>query len=154
MSEHKNDCLVINGKQNVKLESGFISFKNHSRQMPVPFKIYADFECIFKKVDAGISNNDVSSTRKYQDHAPCIFAYMVVCVDNKFSKKIVLYRGKNAINKFIKLILDEYNYCKKIMKKYFNKNLVMSAEKNEKFEMTNICWICGGLIENADNKVS
>ena len=154
MSEHKNDCLVINGKQNVKIESGFISFKNHSRQMPVPFKIYAEFECIFKKVDVGISNNDVSSTRKYQDHAPCIFAYMVVCVDNKFSKKIVLYRGKNAINKFIKLILDEYNYCKKIMKKYFSKNLVMSAEKNEKFERTNICWICGGLIENTDNKVS
>ena len=23
----------------------------------------------------------------------------------------------------------------------------MSAEENEKFEMTDICWICGGLIE-------
>ena len=30
--EHKEDCLVINGKQNVKLEKGFISFKNYSRQ--------------------------------------------------------------------------------------------------------------------------
>ena len=29
----------------------------------------------------------------------------------------------------------------------------MSAEENELFEMTNICWICGGLIENTDNKV-
>ena len=27
--EHKEDCLVINGKQNVKLEKGFISFKNY-----------------------------------------------------------------------------------------------------------------------------
>ena len=39
------------------------------------------------------------------------------------------------------------------MKKYFNKNLIASAEENEKFEMTNICWICDKLIENADNKV-
>ena len=29
----------------------------------------------------------------------------------------------------------------------------MSAEENEKFEMTNICWICGKLIDNGDNKV-
>ena len=28
LSENKEDCLVINGKQSVKLESGFISFKN------------------------------------------------------------------------------------------------------------------------------
>ena len=29
----------------------------------------------------------------------------------------------------------------------------MSAEENELFEMTNICWICSNLIENTDNKV-
>ena len=37
MNDHKKDCLVINGKQNVKLESGFISFKKYSRQIPAPF---------------------------------------------------------------------------------------------------------------------
>ena len=52
---HKEDCLVINDKQNVKLESGFISFKNYSKEIPVPFKIYADFECILKKVDSDLS---------------------------------------------------------------------------------------------------
>ena len=39
------------------------------------------------------------------------------------------------------------------MKMYFCKNLIISAEENERFEMTNICWICGKLIENTDNKV-
>ena len=97
--------------------------------------------------------NDNFLHKKYQDHIPCSFAYKVVCVDNKFSKKIVLYRGKNAVNKFIKFVLNKYNYCRRIMEKYFNKNLIMSAEENKKFEMANICWICGGLIENTDNKV-
>ena len=50
---------------NKTLEKGFISFKNYSRQIPVPFKIYADFECIFKNVDNGTINNDISYTRKY-----------------------------------------------------------------------------------------
>ena len=115
--EHREDCLVINGKESVKLKSGYISFKNHFRQIPVSFKIYADFESIFKKVDCDIEHNSTSSyTKKYQDHVPCSFAYKVVCVDNRFSKEINLYRGKEAVNKFIKFILSEYNYCKKMVK--------------------------------------
>ena len=39
------DCLFINGGQNIKSEKGFIEFKTLNRQIPVPFKIYADFEC-------------------------------------------------------------------------------------------------------------
>ena len=74
--------MLINGKQNVKLEKGFISLKNHSRQIPVPFKIYADVKCVLKGIDCDISNDDVSYTRKYQNRIPCSFAYKVVCVDD------------------------------------------------------------------------
>ena len=154
LNEHKEDCLLINGKQNVKLEKGFIRFTNYSRQIPFPFKIYAGFECVLKEVDdIGVYNKCFSYTRKYQDHIPCSFAYKVVCVNNKFSKKIMLYRGRNAVNKLIKMIFNEYSYCRKIIKKCFNKNLIISAEENEKFEMTNICWICGKLIDICDNTV-
>ena len=45
---------MINSKQSVKLEKGFISFKNYSRQIYAPFKIYADFECILKNLDNGL----------------------------------------------------------------------------------------------------
>ena len=37
----------INGKQSVKLEERIIKFENYFKQIPVPFKIYADFECNF-----------------------------------------------------------------------------------------------------------
>ena len=114
--------MIINGKQNVKTGKGSISFKIFSKQLPAPFKIYADFECILrptlsKRVKS--SDKNVSYTEKYQDHIPCSFAYKVVCVDNKFSKDVVLYRGKNAAYKFIEAILKEYNYCKKSDKKTF-----------------------------------
>ena len=145
LREHKEDCLAINGKQNVKLEKGFISFKHYSKQLPVTFKVYANFECISEKVDNDIIDADNSSyTRKYQDHIPCSFAYKVVCIDNK---------GKDAVNVLIKSLLNEYNYCRKVIRKYFCKNLIMSAEENERFELTNICWICNKLIENSDEKV-
>ena len=142
LSEHKENCLVINCKQSVKLKSGFISFKNYSKQIPVPFKIYADFECILEKVDGDIECSSNSSyTRKYQNNVPCSFAYKVVCVDNKLSKKIVLYRGKDAVYEFIKSILKEYNYFRSVVKKYFNENLVISAEENERYKLTSICSI-------------
>ena len=89
-----------------------------------------DFECIFKEVKINVKNNG-SYTEKYQDHVPCSFAYKVVCVDNIFSKKDVLYRGKNAVYKFIEAILKEYDYCKKMIKKHFNKNLIMSSEEEK-----------------------
>ena len=100
--EHKENCLIINGKQSVKLKSGSISFKNYFKQLPVPFKIYADFKRILKGIKSSNKNNG-SYTEKNQDHIPCSFAYKVACVDNKFSKKVVLYRGKNAAYRFIKV---------------------------------------------------
>ena len=48
--------------------------------------------------------------KKYQDQIPCSFAYKAVCIDDKFSKPIVVYRGKNAAYEFIKTILKEYKH--------------------------------------------
>ena len=70
------------------------------------------------------------------------FASKVICVDDRFTKPIVVYRGENAAYEFIKAILKEYKYCKKIMNKHFNKNLVMSEEKEHLFQQSNSCWIC------------
>ena len=111
---------MINGGQNVK---GFIEFKNYSRQISVRFKIYADFECLLKSCDKGVGNDCFSYTKKYQYHIPCSFAYKLVCVVNKFSKDVVLYRGKNAVLKFIPCIFKEYDYCRNVLKKHFNTNL-------------------------------
>ena len=52
LTKHKEDCLSINGKQSVKLEKGAIEFENYLKQIPVPFKIYADFECNLRGVES------------------------------------------------------------------------------------------------------
>ena len=76
--------MSINRKQSVKLEKGTIEFENYFKQIPVLFKIYADFVCNLE----GVESYEGSYTKKYQDHVPCSFAYKAVCVDNKFSKPI------------------------------------------------------------------
>ena len=138
----KEDCLSINVVQTVDVEEGI-------KQLPVPFKVYADFEC-------NLQNTEIYEsfcTKKYHDHVPCSYAFKVVSMDNRFSKSIVVYRGKNAAYEFIKAILKEYKYCKNIMKKHFNKNLIMSEEVEQLFQQSNSCWICGNIIDNDDEKV-
>ena len=147
--KHKENCLSVNGKQSVKLEEGIIKFENYFKQIPVPCKIYGDFECNLKKVKC----NEGSYAEKYQDHIPCSFAYKIVCIDNKFAKPTVIYRGENAADEFIKAILEEYEYCKKIMEEYFNKNLIMTEEEQDLFQKINNCWICKKNFSNDEDKV-
>ena len=49
---HNRVCLSINSAQSIRLEKGTIEFKNYFKQIPVPFKIYADFECNLESVES------------------------------------------------------------------------------------------------------
>ena len=90
--------------------------------------------------------------KKYHEHVPCSYAYKVVCIDGRFSKPIIVYRGVNAAYEFIKSILKERKYCKKVMKDQFNKNFVMTEEEHL-FQQSNNRWICKKIIDNEDEKV-
>ena len=149
LTKHKEVCLSINGAQSVRLEKGTIEFKNYFKQIPVPFKIYTDFECNLKSV----KSYEGFCSKKYQDHVPCSLAYKLVCVYDEFTKPIVVFRGENAADKFIEAILKEYGCCKKVMKKHSNKSLIMSEKEEEQFQSSNTCWICEKLIDNDDVKV-
>ena len=85
--KNKKMCLNINCAQSVRLQKGTIEFKNYFKQMPVSFKIYADFECNLKNVES----YEGSYSKKYQDYMPCSFAYNLVWVDDKFSKSNRLF---------------------------------------------------------------
>ena len=92
LTKHKEDCLSVNGKQSVKLEKRIIEFENYFKQIPVPFKIYADFECNLR----GVECYEGSYTKNYQDYIPCSFAYKVISVDDRFTKRIFVYRVKKC----------------------------------------------------------
>ena len=144
--KHKENCLVINGKQSVKLKNGSISFKDYFKQLPVRFKIYANFECILKEVKSSDKNNG-SYTEKYQDHVSFIFAYKVACIDNKFSKNLFFTEEKMMFTYLLKQFLKIMIVVKKIIKKHFNKNPIMSAIEEERFQLSNSCWICDKLFD-------
>ena len=145
LTEHKNNCIVINGEQAIKMpEKGDkVCFQNHHKQLSVPFVIYADFEAITEKVDSCQPNNEKSYTEVYQKHTDCGYGYKVVCCyDHESTKPVQIYRGENAVYKFMENMLEEVNWCKSKMKKHFNKPLKMTEENKIDFQKALKCHIC------------
>ena len=121
------DCFKINGKQTIKMPkiSENVKFKNFEREIKSPSMIYADFESIFVPEDNKNQSPNESYTNKYQKHFACSYGYKLVQVDDKFSKPFKSYLGEDAVYNFINSMIEESKYCCDVMKKHFNKELVM-----------------------------
>ena len=164
LAKHTNNCLTINGAQAINIPKqgeNILKFNNFYKQLPVPFIIYTDFEAITKKVQgceqsAEMENkkNKRSYTEAYQTHKDCGSAYKVKCCYNdKYSKPIQTYRGENAVYKFMEKILEEVEYCKAIIKKQFNKPLVMTKDDEQCFITMDWYHICGENYTDKDVRV-
>ena len=153
LANHVNNCLTINGAQAINMPKqgeNILKFNNFHKQLPVPFVIYADFEAITKKVqgckrseEMEKDNDRRSYTEAYQTHEDCGYGYKVVCcyVD-KYSKYTRIYRGENAVYKFMEKMLEEVEYCKAVIKKHFNKPLAMTEVDEQHFKTMDGCHIC------------
>ena len=145
LEDHKQDCLLLNGAQAIKMpEAGSkIYFKNHKKMLPAPFVIYADFESITEKIDGCLPSDDKSYTSTYQSHKACSYGYKLVCrYDNSYSKPVEIYRGEDCIEKFIMKMLSEVKDCIKIVIEHFQKPLVMTDKNETHFQNSTICHIC------------
>ena len=157
LSNHKDICIQVNGTQAIKMpnkDNNILKFNNFHKQQPVPFVIYADFEAITEKIHGCQQKGNKSYTEAYQIHTDCGYGYKVVCCyDDKYTKPIQLYRGEKAVYKFMENILEEVKYCKKVMKKYFNKPLRMTEENEQEFKKTKECHICDKKYTEKDIRV-
>lgn len=119
LNNHVTNCMVLNGRQAIKMpdkENNILKFNNHHKQM-VPFVIYSHFEALTEKIPGCQPNDKKSYTEAYQKDTDCGYGYKVVCCyDDKYSKPVKIYRGENAVYKFMENMLDEVNWCKKIMR--------------------------------------
>ena len=142
---HREDCLAINGTQAIKMppEGSKINFQNHKKMLPVPFVIYADFEAITEKIDNCLPPDGKSYTSTYQSHKACGYGYKLVCrYDNKYSKPVKIYRGEDAIEKFIREMLSEVSHCQIMVREELQKPLVMTDQNEKDYQNATKCHIC------------
>ena len=142
---HRERCLLINNAQAVRYEAGIIKFINFNKQIPIPFKIYADSECLLKRINV----NKGGYTKLYQKHIP----NSIACVDDRFTLPTKIFTGSNCIKEFIEWVFEQKKYCNQIINKHFNKKLKMTIEDEENYQNSQNCWICDQKIINNKDKV-
>ncbi len=143
LQKHEPHCSQ-HGPQRIELpdeENASLYFKDYHKQLKVPFAIYADFESLTAKIDSVQPNPEKSFTEKYQHHQPCGFSYIVVSDYEKYSKPPVVYRGEDAVDKFLECLQEEQKYIQE--KLDFIEPMRIEGEEEQAFQHAVNCHICG-----------
>ena len=122
-----------------------LHFKNYYKQLPVPFVVYADFECFTKPINSCCPNPKDSYNFNYQKHEPSGFCFYAKGIAGKRIKPIIFTKtsededvAKIFVEKIVELTKGIYNdfYIKP-------KPLVMNSKTQKEFNNAVNCHICG-----------
>ena len=120
-----------------------LKFKHYFKKLPLPFVIYADFECFTVPVNSCQPNPEKSYTTTYQKHEPSGFCLYLKGVVGNF-EPIVYTKKKpdeDISEEFVKRVVK---LTQKIYKDYYQKpkpyNLTKEEEKD--FQSASFCHIC------------
>ena len=146
LEEHGVNCH--HAQRNKFPQDAKCRFTNLQEQLPAPLVTYADFESILQSVGDGVyvtqcdSVGVESSTTDFQQHFPCSFAFKIVSsIDPNFSRPLIVYRGKDAAETFVRKLqleadqlFDEYIATPKLM--------LLTATDFRVFIATTTCHVC------------
>ena len=74
----------------------FLKFENYNKQFPIPFVIYADFECFTKPMSNCSPNPEDSYSYNYQNHEPSGFCFYIKGINPDIKFKPIIYTKKNS----------------------------------------------------------
>jgi hypothetical protein len=143
LADHKTYCSQHKSArvEMPKPYNNTIEFKNYNHSLKVPFKVYADFECMLQKVQTCQPSDETSYTNAYQKHVPNNFVYHIKYTNNDY-KPPVVYSGVDAPKVFYeKLKEDALHIAKKYYDKVVPMNPLTEQEKKE-FKTQKNCHIC------------
>ena len=119
------------------IKNTFLNFKHHFKKLPIPFVIYANFECFTKPINSCKPNPEKSFTQAYQKHEPSGYCLYLKGLDGmKVNYKPVVYTKKtedeNISEKFIKhlKILTHSIYRRYYLKP---KSLELTPQEKKRF---------------------
>ena len=129
-------------------ENSILKFKNHFKKFPLPFVIYADFECFTIPVSSHEPNPNPnkSFTKIYQKHEPsgfCIYLKTLDGLNTNFEP--IVYTKKNLNEDVSKKFIEEVvKLTHKIYQDYYQKPkpLNLTDKEEKEFQLATICHIC------------
>ena len=94
-----------------------LEYKHGEKSLKVPFMIYADLECLLKKIHSCQNDPEKSSTEKKAKHIPSGYALFIHCSFDASKNELDYYRGEYCMEMFYRDITEQaikiINYEKK-----------------------------------------
>ena len=119
-------------------------FKNYYKQLPIPFVVYADFECFTKPMNSCSPNPKESYNYNNQKHEPSGFCFYIKgIVDKKFLP--VIYTKTRDDEDISKVLVEK---LREVTKGIYNdfyrkpKPLRLTPTEQKSFEKAVTCHIC------------
>ena len=120
-------------------DNKILKYISGEKSLKVPFIIYAELECLLKKINTCQNNPEDSYTEKKATHRPSGYSLVTCCSFDKSKNEQKYYRGKDCMKIFRKNLKDQamniINYEKKEM-------IPLTNEEKETHENQKICYIC------------
>ena len=123
----------------------FLFFKNYYKQLPIPFVVYADFECFTKPMNSCSPNPKNSYNYNYQKHEPSGFCFYAKCIVPKIHIKPIIYTKTSEDEDIAKVFVEKLTELTKgIYNDFYSrpKPLRLTRDEQKSFEEANICHIC------------
>ena len=119
-------------------------FKNYHKQLPIPFVVYADFECFTKPMNTCSPNPKESYNYNYQKHEPSGFCFYIKgVVDKKF--KPIIYTKKKEDEDISKVFVEKLTEVTKgIYNDFYRRPIPLRLTRAEQksFDEAETCHIC------------
>ena len=129
--------------------NNIIKYNQGEKSLELPFIIYADLECLLKKIDTCQNNPDLLSTTKINQHIPSGCSIYTNCSFDKSNNKLSYYRGEDCRKRFCKDLKDHTTKIIDFKKKTM---IPLTKEEEDNYNKENICHICKKDFNN-DGKV-
>ena len=118
-------------------DNNIIKYNQGEKSIKLPFVIYADLECLLKKMDTCYNNPNESSTTEINKHTPSGYSLFTHCSFDRSKNKLDYYRGKDYMKKFCK---DLRKHAIKIIN-YEKKVIPLTIKEEIDHHKQNICYI-------------
>jgi len=120
-------------------------FNNYHKQLPIPFVVYADFECFTKPMNTCSPNPEDSYTYNYQKHEPSGFCFYIKGIDPNTTFKPIIYTKNKSTDNISEIFVSKLaKVTNSLYNDFYRRPIPLKLTKQEQilFDNSQTCHIC------------
>ena len=126
-------------------QNTMLGFKNYHKQLPIPFVVYADFECFTKPINTCSPNPEKSYNYKYQKHEPSGFCFYIKGIVPGIKFEPIIYTKTKDSDDISKIFVTKLaKVTNKIYNDFYHRPIPLKLTHAEQisFDKAETCHIC------------